>query len=156
MQPLIGSLLVGFNTQPPEGGCLHSSLLCRCYMVFQHTATRRWLRILQQVFNVDIRVSTHSHPKVAADKDPEMIIAVLGFNTQPPEGGCKVKAHIFLGDYSFNTQPPEGGCQVLKTVHKSLFVFQHTATRRWLQICAAESWALVTVSTHSHPKVAAK
>ena len=34
-----------FNTQPPEGGCCHSLHLDRLKMVFQHTATRRWLRL---------------------------------------------------------------------------------------------------------------
>ena len=98
---------------------------------FQHTATRRWL----------LRAKVFARCK-------------SGFNTQPPEGGCntgharksprsvsthshpkvaaKVKARIFLGDYSFNTQPPEGGC-VISEILKMQGV----------------------VSTHSHPKVAA-
>ena len=87
MQPLIGSLLVGFNTQPPEGGCSSTSI-SRRYCWFQHTATRRWLlpqdpvlnrttwfqhtatrRWLPTAYEQDLaikQVSTHSHPKVAA------------------------------------------------------------------------------------------
>ena len=34
-------------------------------------------------------VSTHSHPKVAAVNVAKVTIAINGFNTQPPEGGCK-------------------------------------------------------------------
>ena len=34
-----------------------------------------------------------------------------GFNTQPPEGGCKLSQNIVNEVIdSFNTQPPEGGC----------------------------------------------
>ena len=34
----------------------------------------------------------------------------LGFNTQPPEGGCLVNTYSKKAKGSFNTQPPEGGC----------------------------------------------
>ena len=34
-------------------------------------------------------------------------------------------------------------------------MFQHTATRRWLQEIEAPAFSLLGVSTHSHPKVAA-
>ena len=34
---------------------------------FQHTATRRWLLIYWLKINLYLLVSTHSHPKVAAD-----------------------------------------------------------------------------------------
>ena len=99
--------------------------------MFQHTATRRWLLI---------------NP-VTGDE-------VGGFNTQPPEGGCTMSARVsHLTPFqhtatrrwlppplkprsdpkSFNTQPPEGGC------------LHHVEMTH----------ALFSVSTHSHPKVAA-
>ena len=34
--------------------------------MFQHTATRRWLRAIKEGFMNTLSVSTHSHPKVAA------------------------------------------------------------------------------------------
>ena len=34
-------------------------------------------------------VSTHSRPKAAATTASKSNIATIGFNTQPPEGGCK-------------------------------------------------------------------
>ena len=34
--------------------------------MFQHTATRRWLRLENKIFEALKEVSTHSHPKVAA------------------------------------------------------------------------------------------
>ena len=82
MQPIIG-----FNTQPPEGG---------------------WYRcIFQKLF---IRgVSTHSRLKAAGALAPVLTHIVLGFNTQPPEGGwlLRQKKKSVIG--GFNTQPPEGG-----------------------------------------------
>ena len=100
----------GFNTQPPEGGCSFCNAL-----------------------NLEVnKVSTHSHPKVAAGLDRHSELSNSRFNTQPPEGGCfhflavirtaqvsthshpKVAAvyliHSIIGICSFNTQPPEGGC----------------------------------------------
>ena len=56
----------GFNTQPPEGGCVRCILECLVAIQFQHTATRRWLRPLWLGYYLQSTVSTHSHPKVAA------------------------------------------------------------------------------------------
>ena len=76
---------------------------------FQHTAARRRLRVR-----------------------PNSPAALLSFNTQPPEGGCRVGgAKTPLGT-GFNTQPPEGGCEG---------VFRHGGN--------------AVVSTHSRPKAAA-
>ena len=79
--------------------------------LFQHTATRRWLRPFSTATSTGLGVSTHSHPKVAA-------IGVMMF---------------ILTDTRFNTQPPEGGCNTDVTCITSYSMFQHTATRRWLQ-----------------------
>ena len=35
---------------------------------------------------------------------------MVGFNTQPPEGGCQDKKNSYNAPHRFNTQPPEGGC----------------------------------------------
>ena len=45
--------------------------------------------ILQNVYYAPNMVSTHSHPKVAAPVTPLTITRNYRFNTQPPEGGCK-------------------------------------------------------------------
>ena len=73
--------------------------------VFQHTATRRWLRRYDRL-SILLRgfVSTHSHPKVAA------------FN-------------VFIGDnriYCFNTQPPEGGCNNVMLIFTIKTVSTHS------------------------------
>ena len=77
----------GFNTQPPEGGC---------YLPFsQNTllgvSTHSHPKVAANCDGLAISgrfVSTHSHPKVAA-LNPFLQLSILGcFNTQPPEGGC--------------------------------------------------------------------
>ena len=103
-------------------------------LTFQHTATRRWLRLLTEPMLTSCDVSTHSHPKVAAFGIPFLHPKGNSFNTQPPEGGCFVKARFKFCD----------------------FLFQHTATRRWLPLSRSLPSPLATVSTHSHPKVAAQ
>ena len=56
---------------------------------FQHTATRRWLLKVKNKDRLEVDVSTHSHPKVAALSSIRLAILCFGFNTQPPEGGCR-------------------------------------------------------------------
>ena len=131
------NLCLSFNTQPPEGGCVKGK--------FESGVT--------------IKVSTHSHPKVAAEgglsneqkgesfntQPPEggcatitsMALSFNGFNTQPPEGGCAFLAELNYEYCCFNTQPPEGGCWRSNTNDISTAVFQHTATRRWLPFSAS-------------------
>ena len=36
-------------------------------------------------------------------------IKLIGFNTQPPEGGWSVELSADTRETRFNTQPPEGG-----------------------------------------------
>ena len=55
------------------------------------------------------------------------------FNTQPPEGGCRLWPAPGLLAAGFNTQPPEGGCLALRSLA-----------------------GMAVVSTHSRPKAAAK
>ena len=78
-------LIKGFNTQPPEGGCIIPT---------------------GAVLIVD--VSTLSRPK-AAGLEFSIRIIRYSFNTQPPEGGWTVNATVEAQVSSFNTQPPEGG-----------------------------------------------
>ena len=55
----------GFNSQPPEGGCVLRTAIPQRVVWFQLTAARRRLR-------------------------PGLLdaISVASFNSQPPEGGC--------------------------------------------------------------------
>ena len=78
-------------------------------------------------------VSTHSRPKAAAQTGNLRRRACAGFNTQPPEGGCKRTARAT----------------------NSLKAFQHTAARRRLQSSVVGNDCEWFVSTHSRPKAAA-
>ena len=78
--------------------------------MFQHTATRRWLHQIKNEKGQLLGVSTHSHPKVAANTSGNFLFPFGCFNTQPPEGGCLKKRYLFMLN----------------------IMFQHTATRRWL------------------------
>ena len=101
---------------------------------FQHTAARRRLLLISDKIPSPNKVSTHSRPKAAATNLYSLTLLPLGFNTQPPEGGCasELKNEIMQFYESFNTQPPEGGCRR---------AFNYTNT--------------TPVSTHSRPKAAA-
>ena len=103
----------GFNTQPPEGGCYAHFGADGLAKLFQHTATRRWLLLLSALSALDYLVSTHSHPKVAAN-DPyvQSDITRVSTHSHPKVAACFLarSSSIING---FNTQPPEGGCQVL-------------------------------------------
>ena len=122
-----------FNTQPPEGGCL------------AHPSTTKLKR-----------VSTHSHPKVAAQAPHRLRLLLLRFNTQPPEGGCQVRIPgICTGEnVSTHSHPKVAATSNLPKL-KAVFPFQHTATRRWLPVIGFTQRPSQVVSTHSHPKVAA-
>ena len=102
----------GFNTQPPEGGwagatqsrrhrlvSTHSRpkaagiAICggsSCLSEFQHTAARRRLLFASGFLLVRLPVSTHSRPKAAAVCQRFFIGEATCFNTQPPEGGCRL------------------------------------------------------------------
>ena len=54
-------------------------------------------------------VSTHSRLKAAGHELPVYQQLMLGFNTQPPEGGWLEEAVRDVTTPRFNTQPPEGG-----------------------------------------------
>ena len=124
--------------------------------MFQHTATRRWLPALFALHHRHDKVSTHSHPKVAACGDCLFARCIKSFNTQPPEGGCADKFSEFSHASLFQHTATRRWL-LLSVERKKLekTMFQHTATRRWLPVLNAGMKIAVLVSTHSHPKVAA-
>ena len=98
---------------------------------FQHTAARRRLDLPGCFSYGDTIVSTHSRPKAAGGALVRKLMAIVCFNTQPPEGGwlCRIVAFDVVMTFQhtaarrrlerlpsrclitacFNTQPPEGG-----------------------------------------------
>ena len=125
---------MGFNTQPPEGGCFspldYKTLNCK----FQHTAARRRLRAAVKILRALESVFQHT----AARRRLRPIWFIYY-----PFTSC------------FNTQPPEGGCLTIFFFLIKLTLFQHTAARRRLQISLKEAIMKNLVSTHSRPKAAA-
>ena len=104
-----------FNTQPREGGCTQANkvsgligivsthsrakaaadyLNAKGYAItwFQHTAARRRLQCKLKIVLFCCLVSTHSRAKAAAIEKILLKSITYGFNTQPREGGCRVKA----------------------------------------------------------------
>ena len=78
----------------------------------------------------------------------------VGFNTQPPEGGCRPVGKLFAVASSFNTQPPEGGClKILRKAKPHLSFNTQPPEGGCFILAFAHSFS--QVSTHSHPKVAA-
>ena len=127
-------------------------------VMFQHTATRRWLPGNYNYIELRFKVSTHSHPKVAADRHNDSIrhkqfqhtatrrwlLYAANNITFTAEAAFQhtatrrwlhgVQYYALTMIAGFNTQPPEGGCTgIFITIHHDF-----------------------AVSTHSHPKVAAK
>ena len=124
-----------------------------------------------------IRVSTHSHPKVAATVGVKSLLQQAEFqhtatrrwlpfiigNTAPDtlvstHSHPKVAAdsHIVGISYQkrFNTQPPEGGCTPKKSgsFERKVSTHSHPKVAAILTLNTLEQ---AQVSTHSHPKVAA-
>ena len=126
-----------------------------CWSKFQHTAARRRLLFLiGLLFNIHY-VSTHSRPKAAASFINADQLKAMGFNTQPPEGGCHHAGTSGGNSGCFNTQPPEGGCTQEHCEFVKALMFQHTAARRRLPINGITTSGGFRVSTHSRPKAAA-
>ena len=73
------SRLVGFNTQPPEGGCWVVSQCSVKDFAFQHTAARRRLQPLDWLTKGSDVVSTHSRPKAAANSSKNHSPSHAGF-----------------------------------------------------------------------------
>ena len=154
MDRFTDSTWIGFNTQPPEGGC----------------------KVKARIFLGDYSFNTQ--PPEGGCTDFQLFELLLHcFNTQPPEGGCFAMAALSSPPTRFNTQPPEGGCfataspfgivrmfqhtaarrrlQIFLLSQVFLLKFQHTAARRRLRINAQSSENIDRVSTHSRPKAAA-
>ena len=142
---------------------------------FQHTAARRRLEALSAELDNTAKVSTHSRPKAAGYFPKSDSGALIGFNTQPPEGGWKagyeefakkmVSTHsrpkaagnvqITKQHYmdSFNTQPPEGGWKNSQRDENHQRVSTHSRPKAAGKIFGFHD-KMVEVSTHSRPKAA--
>ena len=102
-------------------------------------------------FSLVATVSTHSRPKAVGLFLKFVAARLLGFNTQPPEGGW----NLLIGGgntmtVSTHSRPKAVGAGSI-TADK-LNVFQHTAARRRLEVQINLCYQTTWVSTHSRPK----
>ena len=166
-----------FNTQPPEGGCYCRGVKTVDPLWFQHTAARRRLPLAARDVCVVVDVSTHSRPKAAAQRPDVCPRGRVGFNTQPPEGGCYIERERPIAQdvsthsrpkaaatkrspcapksTSFNTQPPEGGCLPPRLALASARRFNTQPPEGGCLQPPLYHGAPGCVSTHSRPKAAA-
>ena len=114
----IKTCFICFNTQPPEGGCFIPTGFYEKTERFQHTATRRWLRFPQSGNFLSKNVSTHSHPKVAANLKKAFLRDVKVSTHSHPKVAAAESESVDLDFFCFNTQPPEGGCSLHKKARK--------------------------------------
>ena len=122
----------GFNTQPPEGGCLILPILQKSAQKFQHTAARRRLRRF-----------------ILSPCKP------CCFNTQPPEGGCARPHGTMPAWTEFQHTAARRRLLIRCSGGFCLGAFQHTAARRRLPDVMVYLCEKSQVSTHSRPKAAA-
>ena len=144
-----------FNTQPPEGGCLPFNICCSVHNEFQHTATRRWLPTTHCRLCC-VQQFQHTATRRWLLRTMQKVQPIFGcFNTQPPEGGCQQRAGASVIQTSFNTQPPEGGCDRTFRCSPEVSSFNTQPPEGGCFLLFSLIYLAITVSTHSHPKVAA-
>ena len=102
-----------------------------------------------------VTVSTHSHPKVAAQLEPLSIHLIFKFQHTATRRWLQTSPEVNLSDLVFQHTATRRWLPPFLIFCISSSKFQHTATRRWLHELAFSMIKLITVSTHSHPKVAA-
>ena len=78
-----------------------------------------------------------------------------GFNTQPPEGGCKMGLEVSQSGGSFNTQPREGGCLLSSLFPQNIRVSTHSRAKAAANFPIMVAYCYL-VSTHSRAKAAAR
>ena len=98
-------------------------------------------------------VSTHSRPKAAGGAKSASSGSLIGFNTQPPEGGWRLWSGFSIRCRSFNTQPPEGGWGGGNGGGGGQDGFNTQPPEGGWKIRPIDA-ARVQVSTHSRPKAA--
>ena len=105
---LKNTLMICFNTQPPEGGWAFA-FCCFCGRTCFNTQPPEGGWRQPRRTHPPLRVSTHSRLKAAGAAIVVLPFRRLGFNTQPPEGGWGCAGTAIRRNGCFNTQPPEGG-----------------------------------------------
>ena len=168
--------MAGFNTQPPEGGCVPRPSFRPADVVSTHSRPKAAAYPEGIIIFYD-SVSTHSRPKAAARTVWCSVLIVrfqhtaarrrlhrrlaflpLSYEFQhtaarrrlPAHGSSRAKASA-----GFNTQPPEGGCKrcASRCLTGSL-VSTHSRPKA-AATSSIDALEIPQVSTHSRPKAAA-
>ena len=84
---------LGFNTQPPEGGCPWFKLAMHDDGMFQHTAARRRLSRLLPL-TCALAMFQHTAARRRLVNLVVFLTPVICFNTQPPEGGWRLQNEL--------------------------------------------------------------
>ena len=126
------SVLIRFNTQPPEGGWSRTIIFPQSIHLVSTHSRPKAAGFNGEYSPNQARVSTHSRPKAVGGRGRRGSGIAASFNTQPPEGGWNQPFQGFGFMTRFNTQPPEGGWGGMNG----------------LMTCRSR------VSTHSRPKAA--
>ena len=109
---------------------------------------------LPSYLRVPYLVSTHSRLKAAVPADPPRI-ALICFNTQPPEGGWPVGFGSYPIWLCFNTQPPEGGWMAYwRRLRLLSVVSTHSRLKAAGSCLSPYFFGAILVSTHSRLKAA--
>ena len=122
---------------------------------FQHTAARRRLPLMGGFYFSTTKVSTHSRPKAAAIFGCNRREIRYGFNTQPPEGGCRFLFFLISLFWRFQHTAARRRLRPINPTKVGRIKFQHTAARRRLPFYGRFFIGENMVSTHSRPKAAA-
>ena len=101
-----------------------------------------------------ISVSTHSHPKVAANTELNFLTKTKFQHTATRRWLQPFERNSYLSLAFQHTATRRWLLHSITIFHQST-LFQHTATRRWLRNESFKYIVGLYVSTHSHPKVAA-
>ena len=146
--------LESFNTQPPEGGCGYVAFGGKNQKVSTHSHPKVAAKHAA-VAELGFAVSTHSHPKVAACAAGRAMYLLYRFNTQPPEGGCLIAMLDQAGLSGVSTHShPKVAADRHARCRKSYRVSTHSHPKV-AAIQKVDAVVRFFVSTHSHPKVAA-
>ncbi len=145
---------IGFQHSAPRRrlGPFTRSIQSDC--VFQHSAARRRL---DKLTKAEQRLAAFQHSAarrrlVLVDIFQPTILS-FGFNTQPPEGGCRPKTRQRRQLQCFNTQPPEGGCRVVK-IFLHLKLVSTLSRPKAAVVNGIPELKIEHVSTLSRPKAA--
>ena len=127
----ITNVLIGFNTQPPEGGWRTYPPALPCRACFNTQPPEGGWRVSDDRNAFDW-VSTHSRPKAAGAPCLCLRLSpIVSTHSRPKAAGVSKQSYVY-GIFGFNTQPPEGGWIFVMHIQAILLLFQHTAARRRL------------------------